>query len=144
MGFFFVKNICNLPLTSATIGRNMNHQQRKPAGDTKMNQAAEIMYSSKNANDAIERAEAAKAGVTHDWDHSFYTFEDGSVKILTLCGKEAGNSKDGLPTPIQQATKEGSRRGCKDGRTAFFRTTRKASKEKRLSGRGHKHHKKIY
>ena len=48
-----------------------------------MNQAAEIMYSSKNANDAIERAEAAKAGVTHDWDHSFYTFEDGSVLVVS-------------------------------------------------------------
>ncbi len=50
-----------------------------------MTTATELMHISLNATDAMERAEAAKAAVTQDWDHeaTLYTFDDASVLVVS-------------------------------------------------------------
>ena len=50
-----------------------------------MNQAAELMYMSRNAIDAMERAESAGAEAIQVWEpqRTFYIFEDGSVLVVS-------------------------------------------------------------
>ena len=45
--------------------------------------AAEILHSSRNANDGCERAEALTNDVDQDWEHeaTLYTFSDSSVLV---------------------------------------------------------------
>lgn len=47
--------------------------------------AAEILHSSRNANDGCERAEAATNKVDQDWEHeaTLYTFADDSVLVVS-------------------------------------------------------------
>lgn len=59
-----------------------------------MSIASNIMHTARNADDAIDRAEAMDPNVNQDWDHeaTFFTFEDGSV--LAVSGPQVNAYED--------------------------------------------------